>query len=55
MTASQEKLSSQLFSYRKEWLRPDAIPGLTTAAVVIPKPRARSDSVNVALGCGWLG
>jgi len=29
-----------LVSYRKEWLRPDTIAGLTTAAVVIPKAMA---------------
>ncbi len=29
-----------LTSYRKEWLRPDVVAGLTTAAVVIPKAMA---------------
>lgn len=29
-----------LVSYRKEWVRPDVIAGLTTAAVVIPKAMA---------------
>lgn len=29
-----------LFSYRKDWLRPDLIAGITTAVVVIPKAMA---------------
>ncbi len=29
-----------LAGYRKEWLRPDVMAGLTTAAVVIPKAMA---------------
>src|ERR1700735_4189213 len=33
-------MENWLVSYRKEWLRPDVIAGLTTAAVVIPKAMA---------------
>jgi len=33
-------MKNWLVSYRKEWLRPDVIAGLTTAAVVIPKAMA---------------
>src|SRR5271157_5442113 len=33
-------MAAWLTSYRKEWLRPDVIAGLTTAAVVIPKAMA---------------
>ncbi len=33
-------LSDWLLNYQKDWLRPDVIAGLTTAAVVIPKAMA---------------
>jgi len=33
-------MNNWIFSYRKEWLHPDAIAGLTTAAVIIPKAMA---------------
>ena len=33
-------IADWLFSYNKEWLRPDLIAGLTAAAVVIPKAMA---------------
>jgi hypothetical protein len=33
-------IADWLFSYQKDWLRPDLIAGLTAAAVVIPKAMA---------------
>ena len=33
-------IADWLFGYQKNWLRPDVIAGLTTAAVVIPKAMA---------------
>src|SRR5262249_62176914 len=33
-------MENWLASYRKEWLRPDVIAGVTTAAVIIPKAMA---------------
>jgi len=33
-------LPDWLLNYQKDWLRPDVIAGLTTAAVVIPKAMA---------------
>jgi MFS superfamily sulfate permease-like transporter len=39
-----------LFSYPMEWLRFDLLPGLTTAAVVIPMAMAYSMVVYALLG-----
>jgi high affinity sulfate transporter 1 len=39
-------------SYRKEWLRPDAIAGLTTAAVVIPKAMAYATIAGLPVQVG---
>jgi len=41
-----------LFSYRKEWLRPDVIAGLTTAAVVIPKAMAYATIAGLPVQVG---
>jgi len=41
-----------LVSYRKEWLRPDAIAGLTTAAVVIPKAMAYATIATLPVQVG---
>ena len=37
---ARAKALDWLADYRKEWLRPDIIAGLITAAVVIPKAMA---------------
>jgi SulP family sulfate permease len=41
-----------LASYRKDWLRPDLIAGLTAAAVVIPKSMAYSSVAGLPLQVG---
>jgi high affinity sulfate transporter 1 len=45
-------LENWLFSYRKEWLRPDVIAGLTTAAVVIPKAMAYATIAGLPVQVG---
>lgn len=39
-------------SYRREWLRPDLIAGLTTAAVVIPKAMAYATLAGLPVEIG---
>jgi sulfate permease, SulP family len=39
-------------SYRKEWLRPDIVAGLTTAAVVIPKSMAYATIAGLPIQVG---
>ena len=41
-----------LLSYRKDWLRPDIIAGLTAAAVVIPKSMAYTSIAGLPLQVG---
>ena len=41
-----------LVSYRKDWLRPDVIAGLTAAAVVIPKSMAYASIAGLPLQVG---
>jgi sulfate permease, SulP family len=41
-----------LFSYRKEWFRPDVIAGLTAAAVVIPKALAYATIAGLPVQVG---
>ena len=41
-----------LTSYRKEWLRPDVVAGLTTAAVVIPKAMAYATIAGLPVQVG---
>jgi sulfate permease, SulP family len=41
-----------LFSYQKEWLRPDIVAGLTTAAVVIPKAMAYATIAGLPVQVG---
>jgi high affinity sulfate transporter 1 len=41
-----------LFGYHKEWLRPDLIAGLTTAAVVIPKAMAYATIAGLPVEVG---
>ena len=41
-----------LKEYRKDWLRPDGIAGLTTAAVVIPKAMAYATVAGLPVEVG---
>ena len=41
-----------LFDYRKDWLRPDIIAGLVTAAVVIPKAMAYATVAGLPVQAG---
>jgi len=41
-----------MLSYRKEWLRPDVIAGMTTAAVVIPKAMAYATIAGLPVQVG---
>lgn len=41
-----------LFGYKREWLRPDIIAGLTTAAVVIPKAMAYATIAGLPVQVG---
>ena len=41
-----------LIGYRKEWLRPDVIAGVTTAAVVIPKAMAYATIAGLPVQVG---
>ena len=45
-------ITNWLFSYNKEWLRPDLIAGLTTAAVVIPKAMAYATIAGLPVQVG---
>ena len=45
-------LPDWLVSYRKEWLQPDVIAGLTTAAVVIPKSMAYATIAGLPVQVG---
>ena len=45
-------LADWLFNYRKEWLRPDLVAGLTTAAVVIPKAMAYATIAGLPVQVG---
>jgi len=45
-------MNNWIFSYRKEWLRPDAIAGLTTAAVIIPKAMAYATIAGLPVQVG---
>src|SRR5215813_7029845 len=45
-------LPDWLTSYRREWLRPDVIGGLTTAAVVIPKAMAYATIAGLPVQMG---
>jgi SulP family sulfate permease len=45
-------MENWLVSYRKEWLRPDVIAGLTTAAVVIPKAMAYATIAGLPVQVG---
>jgi len=45
-------ITDWLFSYNKEWLRPDLVGGLTTAAVVIPKAMAYATIAGLPVEVG---
>ncbi len=45
-------MENWLVSYRREWLRPDVIAGLTTAAVVIPKAMAYATIAGLPVQVG---
>jgi len=45
-------MENWVVSYRKEWLRPDVIAGLTTAAVVIPKAMAYATIAGLPVQVG---
>jgi high affinity sulfate transporter 1 len=45
-------ITDWLMGYRKEWLRPDVIAGLTTAAVVIPKALAYATIAGLPVQVG---
>ena len=45
-------MGNWLASYRKEWLRPDIVAGLTTAAVVIPKAMAYATIAGLPVQVG---
>ena len=46
------KILDWLVGYRKDWLRPDIIAGLTTAAVVIPKAMAYATVAGLPVQVG---
>jgi MFS superfamily sulfate permease-like transporter len=46
------QVADWLFSYKKTWLRPDMIAGLTTAAVVIPKAMAYATIAGLPVQVG---
>lgn len=55
MTTSKPRRSGfpgWLFSYERDWLRPDVIAGLTTAAVVIPKAMAYATIAGLPVQVG---
>jgi sulfate permease, SulP family len=45
-------IADWLFHYQKEWLRPDLLAGLTTAAVVIPKAMAYATIAGLPVQVG---
>src|SRR3954471_8569215 len=49
---SNNVLPIWLTSYRKEWLRPDIIAGVTTAAVIIPKAMAYATIAGLPIQVG---
>src|SRR5215472_15897988 len=58
MSAVEQSLSRRSFlpewlvNYRKDWLRPDIVAGLTAAAVVIPKAMAYATIAGLPLQVG---
>ena len=52
MTALRLPLFDWLPRYRKDWLRPDIVAGLTTAAVVVPKSMAYATIAGLPIQVG---
>ena len=52
VSAVQRLFPDWLVSYRKEWVRPDLIAGLTTAAVIIPKAMAYATIAGLPVQVG---
>jgi sulfate permease, SulP family len=52
VTALRLPLFDWLPSYRKDWLRPDIVAGLTTAAVVVPKSMAYATIAGLPIQVG---
>jgi high affinity sulfate transporter 1 len=52
MTALRLPLLDWLPQYRKDWLRPDIVAGLTTAAVVVPKSLAYATIAGLPIQVG---
>jgi high affinity sulfate transporter 1 len=52
MTALRLPLLEWLPRYRKDWLRPDVVAGLTTAAVVVPKSMAYATIAGLPIQVG---
>src|SRR5215470_11692991 len=50
--ATMEAPGGSVRGYRKEWLRPDVIAGLTAAAVVIPKAMAYATIAGLPVEVG---
>jgi high affinity sulfate transporter 1 len=48
----QHFIAEWLFNYQKDWLRPDILAGLTTAAVVIPKAMAYATIAGLPVQVG---
>jgi high affinity sulfate transporter 1 len=46
------KMPDWLFAYQKEWLRPDILAGLVTAAVIIPKAMAYATVAGLPVQAG---
>lgn len=51
-TRVRYRTADWLLAYRKEWLRPDVVAGLTTAAVVIPKALAYATIAGLPVEVG---
>lgn len=52
LTRGYLPLADEVFNYQREWLRPDLIAGLTTAAVVIPKAMAYATIAGLPVQVG---
>src|ERR1700761_7260720 len=49
---SHTLLPNWLTSYRRDWLRPDVVAGVTTAAVIIPKAMAYATIAGLPVQVG---
>lgn len=50
--ATKSPMAHWLFAYRREWLRPDVVAGLTAAAVVIPQAMAYAVIAGLPIEAG---